>query len=326
MAVDALDEAARPRPGGDRRRWPRWRRVLAGATLLAIAVLVVGLIGGGIHYSNQLVRYPEADPPPIAAQVRELTARGLAVERVEARGPLGTYPGVLVPGSSDTWVLVVHGRGAAAVQAVPLAPALADDDRPVLYTTFRNDGFAPDDPDGYATFGHREWRDLQAWVDTAQAAGADSIVLFGLSLGGSITASFLQASPDADVVDAVVLDSPVLSLHETLELQAEGVGIPAPLTPPLLAATKAISSLRTGMDFAALEHVARWDDGLPALLVHDPDDTTVPDDPTVELADDLGDRAELVQPAGVGHVGWAGADGAAYRDRVRSFLDDVGGR
>lgn len=76
----------------------------------------------------------------------------------DAGPPLGSYHGVFVPGSANTWVLVVHGRGAPLADTATIVPVLADADLPVLLTSFRNDGFAPDAPDGHGTFGDHAGR------------------------------------------------------------------------------------------------------------------------------------------------------------------------
>lgn len=301
---------------------PRARRRSRGALTVAVIVLVVvcGPVGVGWHYSDQLLAYPAPDGAwDVGQQVDLVEAQGVEAEPWTVGGPLGSYDGVFVPGSADTWVLVVHGRGAPLADTATIVPVLADADLPVLLTSFRNDGFAPDAPDGHGTFGDHEWHDLQAWVDAARAAGARSIVLYGFSMGGSVVGSFLQRSPDADTVDAVILDSPLLSMHETLELQAAGLDIPDPLVEPLLIATKAVSVARAGIDFAALEHVARWEADVPALLIHGDADRTVPDGPTVDLARQL-DDATLLRPSGVGHVAWSQADHAAYAAALRRFL------
>lgn len=329
MAVEARDgHPADDRPGAPDAAQPpqdRPRRRVARGLLVAgvvlVLVVVAGLAGGGWYYSTQLLTWPDVAAPTVDGQVAEITARGIDARPLAVDGPLGTYRGVLVPGDADTWVLVVHGRGGAPVIGGALTRTLADGGRPVLYTSYRNDGLAPADPDGATTFGDREWRDLQAWVDAARARGARRVVLYGWSMGGSVVASFLASSPDADLVDAVVLDSPVLSMQDTLELQAGAFGVPEPLVPSLLAATKAVATVRAGMDFAALEHVATWDADPPVLLVHGTADATVPDDPTVELADRLGDAATFVHPAGVDHVGWVDDSPAAYRRTLGRFLD-----
>lgn len=323
MAAGSLDERRESRPDTEAGTGGRARRVRVLGAVVAVAVVVVllGLLAGGWYYSNELLAYPASDADGLAAQVARVERQGVDAEPVTIDGPLGRYPGVAVPGRSDTWVIVVHGRGGALTEGAQLVSALADDGRAVVFTSFRNDAYAPDGPGGHTTFGHDEWRDLQAWVDHAQAQGARTIVLHGFSMGGSTVAAFLDRSPDADAVEAVVLDSPVLSLHETLESQAGAFGVPDPLVPALLVATKAVSTVRTGMDFAALEHVARWDTDVPVLLIHGTADATVPDGPTVELADELGGQARLLHPPGVDHVGLRDTDPERYRTVLTRFLD-----
>jgi alpha-beta hydrolase superfamily lysophospholipase len=302
----------------------RGGRLLVG-TLAVVVVLALALVlGGGWYYSDELLSYPSrTDAGDLASQERALALHGLTADPMTIDGPLGRYTGLLIDGGADTWIVMVHGRGGALVEGDPLARTLADTDMPVLFTSFRNDGFAPDAPDGHSTFGSVEWRDLQAWVDAAQGVGAESIVLYGFSMGGSVVASFLQRSPDADLVDAVILDSPMLSMHRTLELQAEAFGIAPPLVPPLLVGTKAVSSVRADIDFAALEHVDRWAVDLPALLIHGTGDTVVPDEPTVELAEQLGSDATLMHPEGVGHVEYRDVGFDAYRAALVDFLGGV---
>jgi len=320
MVTRSLERAARREVATPSRSRRRSRAALAVVALAAVLLVACGLAGAGWYYSDQLLGYPPPDDGwDVGQQVDVVEAQGVAAEPWTIDGPLGSYDGVFVPGSSDTWVLVVHGRGAPLADAAAAVPVLADADLPVVLTSFRNDGFAPDDPDGLGTLGDREWHDLQAWVDAAQGAGARSIVLYGRSMGGSVVGSFLQQSPDAGEVDAVILDSPLLSMHETLELQAAGYGIPAPLVEPLLVATKAVSVARAGMDFAALEHVARWDADVPALLIHGDADRTVPVGPTIALARKL-DDATLLRPPGVGHAAWSDADPAAHAAALRRFL------
>lgn len=319
------DEAAhRPgastRPGRRRRSWVS--RTLVGVVALTLAVFAA-LTAGGWYYADQLLDYPRHDDAVATEAAAELADDGLPVRTVATDGPLGRYDGVLLDGNSATWALFVHGRGASLIEGAELVDPFVEAGMPVLFTSFRNDDDAPDDPDGFGTFGDREWHDLQAWVDEAQRRGARRLVLVGFSMGGSVVASLLANSPDAAAVSGVVLDSPVVSMHETLELQAADFGVPRPLVGPLLVATKAVASLRAGMDFAALEHGRRWSADAPVLLIHGTGDRTVPDDPTVALARDLGEQATLRNPPGVDHVEYVDADPAAYHAAIRALLREV---
>ena len=68
-----------------------------------------------------------------------LEARGLPFQEVFFSSPLGSFPAWLVPGSSDTWAIFVHGRGAGRDEALRMLPAVAELGLPCLVVTYRND-------------------------------------------------------------------------------------------------------------------------------------------------------------------------------------------
>ena len=245
------------------------------------------------------------------------------VDEAAVPGPLGTLPAWRFDGDGDTWVVFVHGRGGTRTEGFRAMEVVRDLGLPALVVSIRNDPGAPPSPDGYGRFGAAEWEDLQAAVDWLQSTEhAERFVLFGSSQGGGISAAFLRRSPDADRVVGAVLDSPLLSIHETLELQAAGRGIPGPVVGPLLFATKAITDLRSGLDFAALEHVADADElDVPLLVFHGREDSTVPFEPSARLAE-VHDDIRFVPYDGE-HVRAWNVDPAAYAAEVRAFLEDV---
>lgn len=186
------------------------------------------------------------------------------------------------------WVVLIHGRGGGLSEgnrALAVANRLG---LPAFTISVRNDPDAPADPDGFGRYGDAEWEDLQAAIDHLQVEEqAERFVLIGYSQGGSIALGFLRRSPDADAVEAAVLVSPLVSLHETLVLQAQQRDIPDPVIPPLLWATRWITTLRADLDFSQVEHLDRVDElpaDLPLLVTHGAADTTVPVGPTRELA------------------------------------------
>jgi uncharacterized protein len=204
------------------------------------------------------------------------------------------------------WVVLVHGRGGGLSEgnrSLAVANRLG---LPTLIVSVRNDPDAPADPDGFGRYGDAEWEDLQAAIDHLQAEeDAERFVLVGYSQGGSIALGFLRRSPDADAVDAAVLISPLVSLHETLVLQAQQRDIPDPVIPPLLFATRWITTLRAGMDFSQVEHLRRVDElppDLPLLVTHGDADTTVPIGPTRALAAALPEQVTYEEYAGSEHV------------------------
>ena len=121
---------------------------------------------------------------------------------------------------SDDWVILVHGRSATRAEALRLLPTVTESGASALVVTYRNDmAGAPVTFDAVGRFGQTEWVDLQAAVAYARAEGARRIVLAGFSQGGSLISYYLRNAGEAEV-DGVILDSPLLSLPDTLVQQA----------------------------------------------------------------------------------------------------------
>lgn len=252
-------------------------------------------------------------------------ALGIAHREVEVDAELGTLPTWLVPGTSDTWVVFVHGRGGTREEALRFLPLLTELGHPVLVPSYRGDGVAPDPPDGTIAFGLTEWRDLEAVVGHALDEGATDVVLMGASMGGATVATFVRESPLASVVAGVVLDSPVLSMDALLELQADLEGIPAPLAPPLLAVTEVLARLRSDLDTRRLEFVGSAEEiDVPVLLVHGADDTFVPVEPSDRFARAHPDTTYL-RVDRADHVRSWNVDRGAYEAALRTFLAEVAG-
>lgn len=256
------------------------------------------------------------------------TTLGVPFEPVDVPSELGVLPAWRIePNGSETnvWVVLVHGRGAALSQTNRLLPVLDELELPSLTISVRNDPNAPAGEDGYGYYGEREWEDLEAAVEYLVATeGAERIVLAGVSQGGSIALGFLRRSPHADLVEAAVLVSPLVSLHETLVLQARARDIPDPLIPPLLVATKLISTWRAGIDFSEVEHLEQLDglaEDVPILLTHGRDDETVPVGPSRKLARARPQQVVYEEYADAGHVREWNVDRDRFEADLREFLD-----
>ncbi len=253
-------------------------------------------------------------------------ARGLHFVDVDVATPLGPAPAWLVPGESDTWVIAVHGRGGARREALRVLPALHGLGLTTLVISFRNDGDAPASPDGYDHLGDAEWEDVEAAVRYARAAGARRIVLYGWSMGGAITGAFLDRSPDAPSVAAVVWDAPLVDWRATLRQQARNRRLPPGLTP----LATAITSRRIRIDFDRFDLRIRPPAVRPAtLLVHSSEDTAVPVSASRALAaaaPELDWPMRYVEVPGMEHTAAWNADPQAYERHVTTFLQDVLGR
>ncbi len=146
-------------------------------------------------------------------------ALGRAVEDVTVDSELGPLDAWLVPGTSRTWAVLVHGKGAERTEMLRRCAAPSTAGLPSLDITYRNDAGAPADPSGRYQFGRTEWRDLDAAVGYAPDHGARSVVLVGASMGRRHHRLLPAHEPDAPVA-GLVLDSPMLDFGETVSYGA----------------------------------------------------------------------------------------------------------
>jgi pimeloyl-ACP methyl ester carboxylesterase len=274
------------------------------------------LLSGALPHEGTVV---SPDRPAFADPAAAL---GRDVEDVTFDSDLGPLAAWYVPGASDTWAVLVHGKGGERAEMLRTMRTTVDAGMPSLAITYRNDAGAPADPSGLYQFGRTEWRDLDAAVGYATDHGARRVVLVGASMGGGIIASYLRHQPDAPVA-GIVLDSPMLDFGETVSYGAEqeplpGFGhVPAPLT----WTAKQLAALRYGVDWAGTDYLddTGWLD-VPALVIHGTDDSTVPLRTSEALRASRPDQVTLTVVPGAEHVESWNVDPRAYDDEVAGFL------
>ena len=132
-------------------------------------------------------------------------AHGIEFQEVGVPAALGTFPAWLTPGESDTWVILVHGKGAERTECLRILPLFVENGHSTLTITYRNDEGVPVSPSGYYQFGVDVWEVLEAAAEYALAAGASELILVGYSMGGAIVLSFLYSSAVVDRVKGVIL-------------------------------------------------------------------------------------------------------------------------
>ena len=142
------------------------------------------------------------------------------------------------------------------------------------------------------------------------------LIDFHQSLGGTIVETFLDRSPQAHAVQAVVLDSPVLNWRATLNALVKKNRFPLFIA----SITEKIISMRTGVQFASFDHLGK--NQIPTLLFHGQGDTTSP----MSTADTFAARHPNItyhRIADADHTQCWNADPQLYEKEVRSFLTQV---
>lgn len=254
---------------------------------------------------------------PFAYAGTPRTAHELEFEEITFVSPLGRLGAWHIPTEGKKWVIFVHGKSGTRSESLRMIPALHQANFDVVAIDYRNDPGAPIDPSGFHRQGLTEWEDLAAAVDYVSAAGAESIFIFGSSMGGGITANYLLEAPNADRVDAVVLDSPVLNFEATVDSQADQFHVPGSIRN----AAKALASWRFGVDWSATDYTASPDEyNTPMLIFHGAKDTSVPIGPSRELAQARPDLVSLIESPGAAHVRSWNADPGQYELALIDFL------
>jgi uncharacterized protein len=245
--------------------------------------------------------------------------RGLPFRSIAFPDPLGAMPAWLIPSTSRTWAIVVHGMNDDREVGLRIAPALRRTGLPQLQLliSYRDDLGAPSSSDGHHHMGQTEWLDLASAIRYALDHGARRVVLIGYSMGGALVTQLMERSPLAKHVTALVLDAPVLNWKETLEFNAEQMGLPGTLALPVEWAIDA----RIHPDWNSLDALQHTEDfHLPILLFHGTEDEVVPIETSEELAAELPDWVEYHAVPEAGHTQSWNVSPRLYEHRLTQFL------
>jgi uncharacterized protein len=250
-------------------------------------------------------------------------ALGVPFSEVKVPDRLGPMPAWVIPPagrSRGTWAIVVHGLNGDPQEGLRPTPALRRMGLTAMLITYREDPGVPESPDGLHHLGQTEWRDLEAAARYGLAHGARRLVLIGYSMGGAIVTQFMERSPLAPRVSALVLDAPALDWRRVLEFNATQTGFPAVAANPL----EWTIGARIHADWDRLdtfEHTA--DFHLPILLFHGTDDELVPLSLSEEFAAVLPRWVTFYAVPGAGHTQSWNVNPPLYERRLEAFLNDT---
>ncbi|MFJ6270982.1 alpha/beta hydrolase family protein [Pseudarthrobacter oxydans] len=230
---------------------------------------------------------------------------------------------------SSTWALHAHGMGgkrAGALRGVPVASRLG---LTSLVVSFRNDGEAPPSNDSRYSLGQNEWKDVEAAIKFAVDQGAERLVLFGWSLGGSMALRAANLSAHSHRIIGLVLVAPVLDWAETLTSNGSASGLPKAIARAGLSllgsnAARWVTGLKQSIDLSALDWVTRAGDvKTPTLILHGIDDKSTPVAVSERFAELRPDLVQLVRFDVPGHSLEWNADTEKWESSVTRFLKSL---
>lgn len=230
---------------------------------------------------------------------------------------------------SSTWAIHVHGMGgkrAGALRGVPVVSRLG---LTSLVVSFRNDGEAPPSTDSRYSLGQNEWLDVEAAIKFAMNQGAERLVLFGWSLGGSMALRAANLSAHADRIIGLVLVAPVLDWAETLTSNGSASGLPEAIARVGLRmlgsnACRWVTGLKQSIDLSTLDWVARAHDlKTPTLILHGIEDKSTPVSVSERFAELRPDLVHLVRFEVPGHSLEWNADSEKWESSVTWFLKSL---
>lgn len=219
---------------------------------------------------------------------------GLEATDVEVATTVGPAPAWLITPrnqSSTSWAIHVHGLGGTRAGMLRGVPAASEAGLTSLVVTYRNDGEGPAVGTGRSELGAAEADDVRAAVRFARENGAETVVLFGWSMGAAITLQ-LAADPELrGLIAGLVLESPVLDWVSTITANCARAGLPAwtgALAVPWLdfSVLARVSGLANPVGLRRFDWIARADElTVPTLILHGSLDTSSPFELSTRLRD-----------------------------------------
>ncbi|MGI9610570.1 MAG: hypothetical protein ACR2NL_09795 [Acidimicrobiia bacterium] len=255
-------------------------------------------------------------------------AHGVEFEEVVYGSPLGPMAAWLVPGDTDTWAVMVHGKGADRDETLRIMAPFIDAGHPVLSIRYRNDLDSPLDPSGYYQYGVTEWQDVEGAVQFAVESGAAEVILVGLSTGAAHTTSFLDESTLRGKVIGAVYDSPNIDVEAAVDFAASQRSLPVigtDIPTSLVTVAKFFAQVRFGLDWNELDYIPVASNvNFRMLVFHGTADDTVPLSVSASLEESSRFGVTLIKADDGLHVGSWNIAPEAYETAVSRYLQSLG--
>lgn len=244
---------------------------------------------------------------------------GLQISTVQVQTSLGAMPALYVPGKLNTWALLVHGRGSSNEEPLRVFAPLAQLGLPLLSVSYRNDIGAPASPDGFDHLGDSEWQDVDAAAHYAVAHGAQHLVIYGWSQGGAVVEAFVHRTKLVSSIQALVLDAPALNWKDTLAFQAQRRSLPGFFAN----AAELVATIRSGINFDALDQLSQPQPPIPMLLFQGADDTTTPPGVSAAFAQAHSSFVTYISVPNTEHTEAWNTNPQTYDNQLSTFLTRV---
>jgi hypothetical protein len=250
-------------------------------------------------------------------------ALGVGFETLRSPSEIGPQPYWFIDGRRSTWVIFVHGRGNDRLEeSLRITPSLVTQGFPVMAITMRNDVGATPSKSGLRYWGLEEWRDVDAAIESGLRKGAKDFVIVGSGFGASVVSTFLDESDRVDLVRAVVYESPVLAVESIAKAYASKERTPAPIA----WLGRRLTALRFGLDWAALDQIARSNEfDVPILLLYGAGDDVVPVEDFEEFSARRPDIVQSHRFEQARHADLWNVDAERYEDTIEKFLLEIVG-
>jgi pimeloyl-ACP methyl ester carboxylesterase len=249
------------------------------------------------------------------------SSAGATFREVSYETELGEYPSWLMGSPADTWLIVVHDKGAGLESGLRLVAPAADAGMATMIIRYRNDRGAPGGPSETYQWGRSEWRDLEGAVAYATDNGADRVVVAGYGMGASVVLAFLEESNIADRVVGAILDSPVIDLASTVafDLSQDTLGGAFDMPSAINESARLIAGWRFDIDWGEVDYSDVMP-SIPVLLFHGEDDLVTPLSVSQAFAAQTPESVRLIVVPEAGFTEAWNVDPAGYESAVTSFL------